>query len=676
MIQHFTRLKNRLFSILVLTTLSYNISVAQQYTITDDDVVVENGVIKSCSYNFEIKDIIIPEILDGQVVKSINISPDPENDTEPFGFCRRGLKSVKLPGTLISIGKDAFMGNELSDIVIPDGVTTIGRYAFYRSGIKVVKIPNSVTEIAGDAFAMNELESVVIPDGIEVIECNTFRGNKLTEVILPKQLKKIESSAFSYNNLSTIDLPESLIKIGSNAFRRNKLSSVEIPKNIKVLYPGVFGQNLLKEVTLPEGLIAIRWSAFADNLIESIKLPTTLNRIEETAFYSNSSLEYIVLPKPNGDLKFKGWTDYYGNKYAANDRITDFRKGYSAIIEYTLTDDDVVVEEGIIKQVDYNLQVTSITIPSVLDGQIVVGIDDGVIYSDEYISYAKGVFSDKCLINVKLPEKLEVIGEYAFSDNQLLDIDIPETVTNVKNGAFVYNKLSSINFSDNLKIIGSDAFGYNRLESIVIPDNVISIGGNAFNHNKLSRVKISERITSIERNTFSNNKLTNIVIPSNIIEIKSGAFAHNELTSVDIPSSVQYIGKVAFCFNMNLDYIELPMVSKNGASFSGWKNENGDIISGGTRVTDLETPYEAIVSDLNTNQIVLFPNPVSYELTVSSGSEIKKIEICTIQGKVIITKHINKQTTAYLDVNALSSGVYIVKVTHGNSSKSLRMVKQ
>ncbi|MCT4639223.1 MAG: leucine-rich repeat protein [Bacteroidales bacterium] len=698
MIQYFTRLKTRLFSILVLTTLSYNISVAQQYTITDDDVVVENGVIKSCSYNFEIKDIIIPEILDGQVVKSINGSPDPENDTEPFGFCRRRLKSVKLPGTLTSIGDFAFAVNNISTLVIPDGVTKIGNRAFYLAGLDEVIIPNSVETIdeyafsgnrlvsvnipnklkiiEKDLFSYNKLTRIVIPDNVQVIEYNSFCGNDITELILPEGLKRIECYAFSNNDITNINLPDGLERIATCAFSVNKLTNVVIPGTVKVVERSSFVGNKLETVVLSEGVVVIERRAFELNKISKIELPSTLTKLYPNAFSNNKNLNCLILPKPNvGDMKFTGWIDNEGNEYSSGSKITNFETSYFATVEYTLTDNDVVVEDGIIKQVDYNLQATSITIPSVLDGQTVVAINDGnaIHYS---CGRDVGVFNYKGLVAVKLPETLLEIGNHAFSDNQLRDIDIPAKVVRIGIHSFSDNKIKSINFPESIRNIEGYAFWYNELESIVIPDNVISIGGRTFGHNNLSKVKIPESITSIERNTFSNNKLTNIVIPSNIIEIKSEAFAHNELTSVDIPSSVQYLGKNAFNFNMSLNYIDLPKVFKNGASFSGWKNENGDIISGGTRVTDLETPYEAIVSDLNTNQIVLFPNPVSYELTVSSGSEIKKIEICTIQGKVIITKHINKQTTAYIDVSALSSGVYIVKVTQGNSSKSLRMVKQ
>ena len=45
-------------------------------------------------------------------------------------------------------------GQEVKDLVIPDGVTSIGKYAFYGcSGFTSVTIPNSVTNIDNTAFS-------------------------------------------------------------------------------------------------------------------------------------------------------------------------------------------------------------------------------------------------------------------------------------------------------------------------------------------------------------------------------------------------------------------------------------------------------------------------------------------------------------------------------------------
>ncbi|MBO7496543.1 MAG: leucine-rich repeat domain-containing protein [Salinivirgaceae bacterium] len=63
-------------------------------------------------------------------------------------------QSVTIPGTVISIGKNAFKNcNNLNSIVIPDRVTSIGGSAFYDcSGLTSITIPESVTSIGEYAF--------------------------------------------------------------------------------------------------------------------------------------------------------------------------------------------------------------------------------------------------------------------------------------------------------------------------------------------------------------------------------------------------------------------------------------------------------------------------------------------------------------------------------------------
>ena len=42
------------------------LTVAYLYTLTDEDVVMEDGIMISCSYDFAFTDIIVPDVLYGQ----------------------------------------------------------------------------------------------------------------------------------------------------------------------------------------------------------------------------------------------------------------------------------------------------------------------------------------------------------------------------------------------------------------------------------------------------------------------------------------------------------------------------------------------------------------------------------------------------------------------------------
>ena len=60
------------------------------------------------------------------------------------------------------------------DVVIPDGVTSIGDQAFYLCGkMTSVTMPDSVTQIGDDAFCL-ELRQAKIPDSVQGIGDQVF----------------------------------------------------------------------------------------------------------------------------------------------------------------------------------------------------------------------------------------------------------------------------------------------------------------------------------------------------------------------------------------------------------------------------------------------------------------------------------------------------------------------
>ena len=88
---------------------------------------------------------------------------------------------------VVEIGKSAFYQNVvITDITIPDSVTTIGDFAFgWCTGLTSVIIPNSVTTIGDDAFSdCTGLTSIIIPNSvIEIGDCAFSGCTRLTSVI-------------------------------------------------------------------------------------------------------------------------------------------------------------------------------------------------------------------------------------------------------------------------------------------------------------------------------------------------------------------------------------------------------------------------------------------------------------------------------------------------------------
>ena len=93
-------------------------------------------------------------------------------------------------------------GKEITDLVIPNGVTSIKKYAFYGcSGLNSVTIPSSVNSIDNSAFSGCGLTSVKLH--CAKVGDSWFSGLPIKEVTIGEEVTYIGKSAF-YNCTSTI----------------------------------------------------------------------------------------------------------------------------------------------------------------------------------------------------------------------------------------------------------------------------------------------------------------------------------------------------------------------------------------------------------------------------------------------------------------------------------------
>jgi len=91
-------------------------------------------------------------------------------------------------------------GQLITDLVIPKGVTSIGKSAFEGcSSLTSVTIPDSVTSIGNSAFyGCSSLTSVTIPDSVTSIHAYAFKGcSSLTSITIPDSVTSIGFCAFS-----------------------------------------------------------------------------------------------------------------------------------------------------------------------------------------------------------------------------------------------------------------------------------------------------------------------------------------------------------------------------------------------------------------------------------------------------------------------------------------------
>ncbi|WP_179376411.1 endonuclease [Winogradskyella wichelsiae] len=81
------------------------------------------------------------------------------------------------------------------------------------------------------------------------------------------------------------------------------------------------------------------------------------------------------------------------------------------------------------------------------------------------------------------------------------------------------------------------------------------------------------------------------------------------------------------------------------------------------------------VKDFNIQTVKLHPNPIQSDLTVALKSNIDtNIEIYNILGKRVFKNTISKTST--LNLQNLKTGIYIAKITQGNSTITKKLIKQ
>ena len=200
---------------------------------------------------------------------------------------------------------------------------------------------------------------------------------------------------------------------------------------------------------------------------------------------------------------------------------------------------------------EYNGYLSSVDIPSVIDGKIVTTIGESA-------------FSlCNSLTSITIPNSVTTIGEWAFSGcKSLTNIKISEsnkTFAVIDNILYdkkekmlhtCFSKKTNVVIPKGILKINNGAFSdCSSLASVTIPDSVTTIGEKAFYYcESLTSITIPNSVTTIGDEAFSDcNSLTSITIPNSVTTIGDEAFSScNSLTSITIPDSVTTIGESAF----------------------------------------------------------------------------------------------------------------------------------
>ena len=590
--------------------------------------------------------------------------PETLEEIGMMAFQTNELREIILPDSVTTLGQAAFATNpKVEKLVLSKNLKTIPSTAFGNptggcAPYTELIIPEGVTKIENNAFNGNSLTRIEIPETVTEIGSaafmNTDENPTLKEIILHEGLEKIGRNAFAYASVKTIDLPSTVnakSALDAKAFRYNTEGNVIVwvntqeqidilnyglknptfelrNKNIftyevtekgatvtgleegavvgdvliiprttpggKVITEiadaavgGLFVQNTrstYKEVVLPSGLKRIGKFAFHNNGIEKVEFPEGLEEIAQAAFNTNN-LTSVILPDSVVTLG--------ANAFAANSNLSE-----------------VVLSKNLTEIPDRAFVTANLTNIEIPDGITKIGkyafADNhfrNLVLSDSVKEIKSNAFSqttmDMVLESVRLSKNLEAIGSRAFGNSNLSYVTIPSTLTELDKAAFAGAKKGSVYLytSDEKQLEETKSFKPEGTGHKVVLEDMLKSGwsfedftydgstvtgwseqGNITRKNNLNLViptvnpATGEAITTIGDSAFcipedewdqghtgveSVHGMETVVIPETVSKIGNNAFEYNNLETVDFPKGLVSIGENAFGSN-KMKKVELP----------------------------------------------------------------------------------------------------------------------
>lgn len=151
----------------------------------------------------------------------------------------------------------------ITSIVLPNGVTSIGDYAFQNC---------------------NDLTSITIPDSVTYIGLAAFsKCTKLTSAAMSDKINKINDRTFEWcRGLTSIKIPDNVTSIGDSAF---------------------WGCKGFTNLTIPDSVTSIGWSAFEGcSMISSISIGKGVARVNYSSISSCYRVSTISIHNPKTDF--------------------------------------------------------------------------------------------------------------------------------------------------------------------------------------------------------------------------------------------------------------------------------------------------------------------------------------------------------------------------------------
>ena len=170
-----------------------------------------------------------------------------EGEIPAYTFFKSEFTSLLLPREVTTICEGAFAGSSITEIEIPEGITSLGDYAFYGcSDLKSVTLPSTLRQIGKGAFGnCTSLETIDLSKtNITELPERAFAGSmSLKDIKLPQALSKVGREAFSHTAVRSLSLN------GVSEFEAYSLSSMPFLEELSINPDAIIREGLLMDDT-------------------------------------------------------------------------------------------------------------------------------------------------------------------------------------------------------------------------------------------------------------------------------------------------------------------------------------------------------------------------------------------------------------------------------------------
>lgn len=377
-------------------------------------------------------------------------------------------KTIQIGGAaraLAKIQRGLFYYKNITEVIVPETVKTIGGNAFYKcSALTSLQLPSGVEEIGDYAFyECSALAIDVTLPGLNKLGDGAFQVSGIKSLNLTgAPLATIPEFAFGQCfNLASITLNEGLSIIKSSAFTGAVVTELTIPSTVTDIYTvGIWSKikKLISKATTPPTLRNSRQlncplfvpngcvTAYrqADRWVES----TSVIAVGEMqtgglSFYfgDTDALLYNVDTDVTGsDVVIPATVEQGGNSYTVNEMRAALLKNSAAVKSVTIPASITQIPNDAFRNCT---GLTSVTMPATVTS---IG------------AYAFN--GCKALPSVVLPASLGSIGEYGFLGcKALTSIELPAALTEIgEMGFFNCSKIKELELPASLTTMGSNAF--------------------------------------------------------------------------------------------------------------------------------------------------------------------------------------------------------------------------